>query len=47
MSDNKKINGIFTSMKTAAGKVTEKTSSASKGIKSTAIQLKDEAKAKG
>ena len=46
MSDNKKINGIFTSMKTAAGKVTEKTSSAAKGIKSTAIQLKDEAKAK-
>lgn len=47
MSDNnKKINGIITSVKTAAGKVSEKAASAAEGIKSTAIQLKDDAMAK-
>ena len=47
MSDNnKKLNGIFSSVKTAAGKVSEKAASAAEGIKSTAIQLKDDAKAK-
>ena len=47
MSDNnKKINGIITSVKTAAGKVSEKAASAAEGIKSTAIQLKDDAIAK-
>lgn len=47
MSDNnKKINGIIASVKTAAGKVSEKASSTAEGIKSTAIQLKDDAIAK-
>lgn len=44
--NNKKLNGIITSVKTAAGKVSEKAASAAEGIKSTAIQLKDDAIAK-
>lgn len=44
--NNKKLNGIITSVKTAAGKVSEKAASAAEGIKCTAIQLKDDAIAK-
>lgn len=44
--NNKKLNGIIASMKTAAGKVSEKAASAAEEIKSTAIQLKDDAIAK-
>lgn len=46
MNDNKNINEILTSMKTVIGKVSEKSSSATEGIKSTAKQLKDKAIAK-
>ena len=46
MSENKKINAIFHSMKTAAGKVSEKAATAAEEIKNTAIQVKDDAIAK-
>lgn len=44
--NNQKLNGIISSVKTAAGKVSEKASLAAEGIKSTAIQMKEDAIAK-
>jgi hypothetical protein len=43
---NNKFGGIFSSVKTVAGKVSEKAAFATDGIKNTAVQLKDNAIAK-
>ena len=46
MSENNKLSGILASVKNVAEKVSEKAASAAEEVKSTAIQLKDDALAK-
>lgn len=46
MSENNKINGILTSVKNAAGQVSEMAANTAEGVKTTALKIKDDAVAK-
>ena len=46
MSENNKLNGILTSVKNAAGQVSEMAANTAEGVKTTALKIKDDAVAK-